>query len=129
MSEEPSLPFPPTPNRPLVRAVLHGREIIGSGTAVVRRGQEFVIQVADLNYDVVFEDDAEKTGIKPEKTGEKRLKIILRKFVNPLGTSLNEFPMGEVGGIRLWLSLFVEAPNTEIKVVSYTIYWGGTNGG
>ena len=86
------------------------------------------IGIADLTYEIVFEDKADTHNVQMEKTGDKSMRIRLFQFNNALGTSIHFVRIGDVVNKPLWLSLYVEAVGEDVRVVSYTVYWGGEFG-
>ena len=100
-------------------------EVIGSGTVITTTKIGLTIHVLDLSYEIVFEDDAKEQSVQTEQVADKSLRYRLNDFSNPLGTSLRFIEAGMVADSKLWLSLFVQAPGKEVKIVSYTVYSGG----
>ena len=81
-----------------------GREVIDSGTILTSAQTGLKINLANLTYHIIFDDDAREQEISMDKTSEKSVQIRLSKFTNVLGTSVNFLPIGDVSGSGIWLS-------------------------
>ena len=125
-SEDPKLVA--LPSRIPVAVSVDGAEVIASGTVIARPTQQPVIKIADLSYRLAFEDTKKEHAVRLEQSAEKELTIFLVGFSNPLGTSANFLGVGTVMGQPLRLSLYVEAIDSKVKVISYTAYLGGDIG-
>jgi hypothetical protein len=120
----PQLPFPASPNRPAVKALVSGGEVIGSGTIVAKNNQEISFQVFDLQFYFIFDDNANEIKVDFEQIQNKSMRITFRNFNNPLGTAIDSINIANVHERILWLSVYVEAIS-NVKAVSYTFIWGG----
>ena len=126
---DPQFPFLPTP---AVTVRLGESEVIASGTAVIKPGVPFQIQVANLVYLVRFDtrSPTDQVGVEYVDQHDVGYTIALKNFDNPLGTSLNPIQVGTVAEKKVFLSLYVSAPAGAggVHVLAYTVYWGGDHG-
>lgn len=109
-----------------VNVSVNGARVVASGFVLAKSSHKIDLEISDLRYEIVFDDTAKDQGARNENLGDKKLRIVLEKFNNSLGTSLSFVSIGSIMGEPLRLSLYVEAVGNDIKAVSYTVYLGGS---
>ena|ERR1039458_9396587 len=113
---------------PLVKAAIGNREVIGGGSLVLGEDQlTFELHVENLTLEFIFIPGEGEMAVTPLPVDSPtRIKVELKNFDNPLGTTFVSDKIGDLNGKALFLSLYIQAVKGKFvtRLVNYTLMTG-----
>lgn len=112
----------------IVKFDIGGKTLAQSGSAILGHGQvAFSISIENIVANFVFQDDDGSPEIVNEKPVGNTIRIILKNWKNPLGTSYLWENIATVNGLAVSIGLYVSSigpGDSVIRLVNYSVYTG-----
>jgi hypothetical protein len=103
-------------------ARVDGRLVLASGFALLDVDSVFTVEIGPLQLEFVFvDDDGTEMAIEPEPIDSQGLRLRLKNFKNPLGSTIGPAPIGSLGGRGLHVALYISAVGDRKRASFYSI--------